>query len=41
MVRILIIPKIAIAKPNLGITPFVNPEDLKFYFQEIYRLGGG
>lgn len=21
-----------------GITPFVNPEDLKFYFQEIHRL---
>lgn len=22
----------------LGITPFVNPEDLRFYFQEIHRL---
>lgn len=23
-----------------GITPFVNPDDLKFYFQEIHRLSG-
>jgi uroporphyrinogen decarboxylase len=22
----------------LGITPFVNPDDLKFFFQEIHRL---
>jgi uroporphyrinogen decarboxylase len=22
----------------LGITPFVKPDDLKFYFQEIHRL---
>jgi hypothetical protein len=21
-----------------GITPFVNPEDLKFFFQEVHRL---
>jgi uroporphyrinogen decarboxylase len=25
---------------DLGITPFVDPEDLKFYFQEIHRLTG-
>jgi len=24
----------------IGITPFVNPEDLRFYFQEIHRLAG-
>lgn len=23
-----------------GITPFVNPDDLKFYFEELHRLGG-
>ena len=23
-----------------GITPFVNPDDLKFFFQEIHRLSG-
>ena len=23
-----------------GITPFVKPDDLKFYFQEIHRLSG-
>jgi len=22
----------------LGITPFVNPEDLRFFFQEVHRL---
>jgi hypothetical protein len=22
----------------LGITPFVKPDDLKFYFEEIHRL---
>ncbi|KAF7895635.1 uncharacterized protein EAF01_009597 [Botrytis porri] len=27
-----------IANLGHGITPFVNPEDLKFYFQEIHRL---
>lgn len=26
--------------PWVGITPFVNPEDLKFYFQELHRLTG-
>ena len=25
---------------HLGITPWVNPDDLKFYFQEIHRLSG-
>ncbi|KAI4132606.1 MAG: hypothetical protein LQ347_002516 [Umbilicaria vellea] len=29
-----------IANLGHGITPFVNPEDLRFYFEEIYRLGG-
>jgi len=29
-----------IANLGHGITPFVNPEDLKFYFQEIHRLAG-
>jgi len=29
-----------IANLGHGITPFVNPEDLRFYFQEIHRLGG-
>lgn len=24
----------------LGITPFVNPDDLKFFFEEIHRLSG-
>ena len=24
----------------LGITPFVDPDDLKFYFEEIHRLAG-
>ncbi|KAK2787331.1 Uroporphyrinogen decarboxylase in heme biosynthesis [Onygenales sp. PD_12] len=27
-----------IANLGHGVTPFVNPEDLKFYFQEIHRL---
>jgi uroporphyrinogen decarboxylase len=29
-----------IANLGHGITPFVNPEDLRFYFQEIHRLAG-
>lgn len=29
-----------IANLGHGITPKVNPDDLKFYFQEIHRLGG-
>ncbi|KAK6398255.1 Uroporphyrinogen decarboxylase in heme biosynthesis [Meristemomyces frigidus] len=29
-----------IANLGHGITPFVNPDDLKFYFQEIHRLSG-
>ncbi|KAH8815075.1 uroporphyrinogen decarboxylase [Xylogone sp. PMI_703] len=29
-----------IANLGHGITPFVNPDDLKFYFQEIHRLAG-
>jgi hypothetical protein len=24
----------------LGITPGVKPDDLKFYFEELHRLGG-
>jgi uroporphyrinogen decarboxylase len=27
-----------LTKRFLGITPFVNPEDLKFFFQEVHRL---
>ncbi|KAF1353677.1 uroporphyrinogen decarboxylase [Delphinella strobiligena] len=30
-----------VANLGHGITPFVNPEDLKFYFQEIHRLTAG
>lgn len=26
---------------NIGITPFVNPEDLKHYFEELHKYGGG
>jgi len=29
-----------IANLGHGITPFVNPDDLKFYFEEIHRLAG-
>lgn len=29
-----------IANLGHGITPFVNPEDLRFYFQELHRLTG-
>ncbi|KAL1311654.1 hypothetical protein AAFC00_001763 [Neodothiora populina] len=29
-----------IANLGHGITPFVNPDDLKFYFEEIHRLSG-
>ncbi|KAI9698181.1 MAG: Uroporphyrinogen decarboxylase in heme biosynthesis [Candelina mexicana] len=29
-----------IANLGHGITPFVNPEDLKFYFEEIHRVAG-
>jgi len=29
-----------IANLGHGITPFVNPEDLRFYFEEIHRLAG-
>lgn len=25
---------------ELGITPLVNPDDLKFYFEEIHRMAG-
>lgn len=25
---------------KIGVTPFVNPDDLKFFFQEIHRLAG-
>jgi uroporphyrinogen decarboxylase len=30
----------SVADISLGITPFVNPEDLKFFFEEIHRLSG-
>lgn len=33
-------PRLYFADRISGITPFVNPEDLKFYFQEIHRLAG-
>jgi len=29
-----------IANLGHGITPFVKPDDLKFYFSEIHRLSG-
>jgi uroporphyrinogen decarboxylase len=31
-------PGTQVADVILGITPFVNPDDLKFFFQEIHRL---
>lgn len=27
-----------LTEPCLGITPFVNPDDLKFFFEEVHRL---
>jgi uroporphyrinogen decarboxylase len=30
--------KLTIADVLSGITPFVNPDDLKFYFEELHRL---
>lgn len=40
MVSVLYIDLLPPPDIHLGITPFVDPEDLKFYFQEIHRLAG-
>jgi len=39
MLKQLILPGHELIR-RIGITPFVNPDDLKFFFQEIHRISG-